>query len=343
MIRLALLAALALLVFPSTGLAGVGQTSIFYYPWYGTPARDGAYEHWSQDGHVPPTDLAASFYPARGPYSSGDPRIVRAQMKEIAAAGIREVISSWWGWGSPEDLRLPLVIREAERAHLSVAVQVEPYQKWERTAAVLDADLGHLHQLGIRRAYVFQPFDGPISDAEWIQLNQEHPEIQMLAQTANVTRAAADGFGGVYTYDIVTYGPGTLARICARAHALRLLCAPSVGPGYDAFRATGDTRLRPRRDGAFYDEMWSAAIAAEADRVTITSYNEWHEGTQIEPAASPPPRIATSLPIALPYSTYDGAYGRVGKAAERAYLVRTAFWTYAYHLLAYGRQLLSSL
>ena len=32
--------------------------------------------------------------------------------------------------------------------------------------------------------------------------------------------------------------------------------------------------------------MWRGAVRARADLVTITSYNEWHEGTQIEPARS---------------------------------------------------------
>ena len=70
--------------------------------------------------------------------------------------------------------------------------------------------------------------------------------------------------------------------------------------------------------------MWRAAITAKPDRVTITSYNEWHEGTQIEPAK----RHAPS-PFG-PYATYEGAYGRTGKAAETAYLDRTAHWTKAY-------------
>ena len=35
----------------------------------------------------------------------------------------------------------------------------------------------------------------------------------------------------------------------------------------------------------YYDNEWKAAIAAHARWVGITSFNEWHEGTQIEPAA----------------------------------------------------------
>jgi len=43
--------------------------------------------------------------------------------------------------------------------------------------------------------------------------------------------------------------------------------------------------VKRRNHGLTYDWMWHAAIAAHADQVTITSFNEWHEGTQIEPAA----------------------------------------------------------
>ena len=61
--------------------------------------------------------------------------------------------------------------------------------------------------------------------------------------------------------------------------------------------------------------MWQAAVRASPDVVTITSYNEWHEGTQIEPARA-----------AGGYLAYDGAWGRKGADAERAYLDRTAYW-----------------
>ena len=78
--------------------------------------------------------------------------------------------------------------------------------------------------------------------------------------------------------------------------------------------------IRSRAGGATYDRMWRAAIRAAADVVTVTSYNEWHEGTQIEAAQA----------VGAPYASYDGAYGLQGHAAERAYLDRTATWTRQY-------------
>jgi len=331
-----LLVFLLLVLAPAAGAARPGPAvSIFYYPWYGTPALDGSYQHWQQGGHLPPRDIASDYYPARGAYSSGNPRVVDAQMRELARAGVGEVVSSWRGWGSVEDRRLPLVVQAAQAHGMTVAVQLEPYDPrnapyLNRSAQSVAADLGHLRELGITRVYVYAPFSD-VSDVAWASINAAEPGIQLLAQTANVTRAAADGFAGVYTYDIVRYGSSSFDQICRRAHAAKLACAPSVGPGFEADRATGDAQSKPRRDGRTYDDMWSAAIRAGADRVTITSYNEWHEGTQIEPASAAGSRtLAMSPTLELRYQTYDGAYGLRGRPAAHAYLERTAYWVSRY-------------
>lgn len=60
----------------------------------------------------------------------------------------------------------------------------------------------------------------------------------------------------------------------------------TVIPGYD------DTKLnrpgpRPttgRHSGETYRVLWQEAIAAQPDWILITSWNEWHEGSEIEPS-----------------------------------------------------------
>ena len=312
---------LALLAVPATAAAGPPAVSIFYYPWYGNPAMDGGWTHWQAPGIAVP-DIASNYYPARGLYSSSSKRVVAAQMHEIAAAGVREVVSSWWGWGSPEDLRLPLVIEEAHAAGLSVGIHIEPYPG--RTIETVEADVDHLLTLGITRFFVYEPFD--IAAGDWAALHDRLTGIQLFGQTALAGLAANAHFDGLYTYDVLLWGGATFARICSQARRVGLLCLPSVGPGYDASQATGDPRLRSRRNGATYDSMWGAAIRAGADGVTITSYNEWQEGTQIEPARRRTGRTAASAAL----QSYDGAYGLSGRPAERAYLDRTAYWAYAF-------------
>jgi len=307
---------LAALAFPAPALAGV-KVSAFFYPWYATASRDGAFVHWSQAGHGPPDDIASSYYPARGLYSSTDRLVLGRQMEEIRAAGIDEIAVSWWGSGSFEDARLPLVAEAARAQGVHVAAHVEPYV--DRSVASTVADIGYLRGLGIRRFYVYRPLDLPLE--AWAEANAQLDGVEVLAETGLVGAALRGGFDGVYTYDIVSFDGGTFARICAAAHAKGLLCAPSVGPGYDARRGSLDSRVKRRRAGRTYDAMWRSAIAAGADRVTITSYNEWHEGTQIEPAA------AAGRRGRYRYVSYDGAWGRRGRDAARAYLDRTAYWS----------------
>jgi len=294
------------------GLAQARTVAIFYYPWYGTPLHDGAWLHWNQNGHKPPRDVYSRYFPATGPYSSADPAVVRRQMAEIAAAGVNEVVVSWWGKGSVEDTLLPLVLSAAKKSHLQTAIHLEPYTG--RSPATVGQDLTYLASLGIRDVYVYHPLD--FAAADWLPVTSSKPAgMRLFAGTELVGFAASAGFNGFYTYDFVDYGGGKFIRLCAEAHARGLLCEPSVGPGYDGDRAGELSLSRGRENGKTYDDLWRAALRAQPDGVTITSFNEWGEGTQIEPAAA-----------RRGYLSYDGSWGLEGPAAQMAYLTRTAYW-----------------
>ena len=289
------------------------RVGIFYYPWFANPTNDGRYMHWQQGGMQPPSDVASSFYPVRGVYSSADSLVVDAQMREIAAAGIGVVITSWWGRSSREDRRLPQLLGAARRHGLSVAAHLEPYRG--RTVESTEADIGYLRGLGISdclRLGIQRVPRRRVGGDE--RANPGRPRVREHKPRRPRCRRGLRR-------------PLHLRRPTLRRRALpaplppgtaaaSALCAPSVGPGYDARRATADVRIKPRRDGARYDGMWRGAVRAGADLVTVTSYNEWHEGTQIEPARSD----------RSGYESYEGAWGLHGRAAETAYLDRTAFW-----------------
>lgn len=294
----------------------VREVAIFYYPWYGTEGRDGEWQHWQQNGNRPPAEIASGWFPARGAYSSSDESVVRAQMREIAAMGVQTVIVSWWGAQSVEAARLPAVSRLARDSGLRVALHVEPFAG--RTPAALLSDLKGFKAAGITDFYLYDSTGTP--DGEWAALNRSLPSVRLFANTNLPGKAQAGGFDGLYTYDVYIYDGSSFPRVCASARRLGLLCSPSVGPGYDATRATGDARVRGRAQGTVYDRMWRGAIRAGADVVTITSYNEWHEGTQIEAARN----------VGTPYASYEGAYGLTGRAAQQAYLARTTMWVKRY-------------
>lgn len=64
--------------------------------------------------------------------------------------------------------------------------------------------------------------------------------------------------------------------------------------------------------------MWKRAIADGADMVSITSYNEWGEGTQIEPAVA---RREDSFPKYEDYENEGGpdAYMEMTRAHAREF------------------------
>src|SRR5919201_4369020 len=185
-LRLPLLALALFASLPAVASAGPLRSAIFFYPWYSNMQHDGGYAHWTQGGHTPPFDLASQFYPVRGPYSSADPRVLRGQMREIRSSGVDEVVSSWWGQGSPEDARLPDVMRAARRVHLRVAVQLEPYP--ERTVTSVAADIVYLRSLGIRDVYVYRSEDFTVE--EWWTVTRQPTGVRLFAQTTRVGFAA---------------------------------------------------------------------------------------------------------------------------------------------------------
>ncbi|PVD29043.1 hypothetical protein C0Q70_11640 [Pomacea canaliculata] len=100
--------------------------------------------------------------------------------------------------------------------------------------------------------------------------------------------ASFDGFYTYFAANEFTKGSSwtnwkTMAEFAKHNN---LLFVPSIGPGYV------DTRIRPwnaqterKRDhGNYFRRAFEAAIDAGAKYISITSFNEWHEGTQVEPA-----------------------------------------------------------
>lgn len=72
----------------------------------------------------------------------------------------------------------------------------------------------------------------------------------------------------------------------AKRHGLGFV--PNVMPGYDDTPLRGEGRATlHRRRGAFYREFWEVAekyVTAEQPVMLVTSFNEWHEGTEVEPS-----------------------------------------------------------
>jgi glycoprotein endo-alpha-1,2-mannosidase len=312
---------------PEREAKSVSEVSIFYYPWYATPEHDGHWSHWEQNGKAPEHgDIGANFYPINGVYSSADAGVVESHMQQIAAAGVDTVVASWWGKGSYEDQVLDLLIKAAKPLHLKVAAHVEPYKG--RSDSTLRSDHDYLYDRGVRDFYIYQTQS--LSTAGVRAAQEIAGDDRFFGEAANQAAvkngsfmqwAREAGFDGIYTYDPRGFAPVDFRGVCENAQANGLLCMPSVGPGWDATRATKIRGVLNRNGGSTYDASWQGAIDAGADIVTITSYNEWHEGTQIEPAAG------RCIDGGYCYTDYEGAYGKKGTQASYAYLDRTLYWS----------------
>ena len=325
----------------------------FYYPWYGTPEFDGEYRHWAHDqmgavehrvSYPGGDDIGADFYPAGGCYSSNDPAVLARHMDELRSAGVGSLCASWWGEGSFEDAAMPALLDAAARSGLKVSLHLEPLPG--RDAAVCrEALASYLGRYASHEALARDPERGlPIVFVYDSYLSSVEEWRRLLAPAADLTIRGTDldcfmiglwverhhgddlhraGFDGMYTYfatDGFTYGSSTVnwPAMAAFAREQGMTFVPCVGPGY------ADLRIRPwntanqreREGGVYYRQMAASALAVEPAMIGLTSYNEWHEGTQIEPAEA---RIAGGF-----------RYRDYGSEGLDGYLTMTAEWMLRY-------------
>ncbi|MGH2792879.1 MAG: glycoside hydrolase family 99-like domain-containing protein, partial [Actinomycetota bacterium] len=64
------------------------------------------------------------------------------------------------------------------------------------------------------------------------------------------------------------------------------LTVATVSPGYNDRRLRGNANPIVERGsaGERYLASWDAAVAGDPDWILVTSWNEWYEGTHIEPS-----------------------------------------------------------
>ncbi len=307
---------------PVTGPDPSYKVAAFYYPWYGNPKIDGQWIHWNGGGAYtfdPPQDISSDYYPALGAYSTRDPAVVAQHMAWLRQAGIGVIIVSWWGPGSNENAAIPLILKMAEHYGIKVAFHVE--SNAGRNADGLVSDIKYIYQQYGNSPAFFrstatthyspsnQPkgmfflycinYSGecgkgqPVQSADYWQkaIDEIHalPDSALLIANNIPGISWIDGghFDGLYNY-ITLHLDQRGGFDWARALPPNSLYIPSVAPGNSAKRVgyPPDTYV-PRNDGQTFSDQWTAALSTgvQPDMVTITSFNEWHEGSMIEPPA----------------------------------------------------------
>ena len=290
------------------------KVGTFYYSWYGSPQFNGEWVHWTQDAHTPPDDIASDYYPVLGPYSSTDPQVIAQHMTWLRQAGIGVIHTTWWGQNSLTDRAVPLLMDIANVYNIKVTFHIEPYL--ERSAERLVQDIKYINEhYGNHAAFfrttrssywhrgnsakglffLFAPGLGENRDpVDYVYWREAMDSIHVLPETTMVIGQALHGnmaevahFDGIYNYITLQQGDD-LNYSWALDLPMGTFFVPGVAPGNSARRIgyPEDTYL-PRLDGNTYIEQWNTALSVgiEPFMVNITSFNEWHEGSQIEPAA----------------------------------------------------------
>ncbi|GAA4798915.1 endo-alpha-mannosidase [Olivibacter ginsenosidimutans] len=318
----------------------------FYYNWYGTPAHDGTDQHWahsvegSPDGLPGGTNIGSNFYPALNPYSSYDTTLLATHMDMLTQAGVQAIFLTWWGVNDFTTGNIGLILDEAVKKGIKVGFQIEPYAN--RSATSVRSDMSYiLNTYGNHAAFyrttnglpLFFIYDSYLIEAsDWASLltttgSQTIRNTAVDAVIIGLWRDQQDennqlqgGFDGFYSYfgsKGFTGGsdPNNWLDMQAWASQNGKLFIPCVAPGYidERIRPTNSATTRERDGGAYYDDYWQKAIAINPTYVAITSFNEWHEGTQIEPAK----------PFAIPEFTYLDYEPK----AQDFYLARTKYWS----------------
>jgi hypothetical protein len=271
----------------------------FYYTWFDQST-------W--------TPSKVSDIPAQ-PYVSADRTAMARQVDEAKAAGIDAFVVSWYGPGGASNQTEPnfsALLGVAQERGFKLAVDFETASPFLKGQNEIVAALKHVLSVHTPRDAYLKMNDRPVIffwaiqrvptaggqsalDA-WRAIRQQvDPDRRSVWIAEGVDIRYQEVFDGHHLYSVAWSKnvQGTLTDWSSRVHkwsqanGAKRLWVATVMPGYNDLR-TGrqDAFVADRRDGAFYQAAWQGAIASQADWVIITSFNEWVEGSQIEPSQS---------------------------------------------------------
>jgi hypothetical protein len=243
-----------------------GITAMFYYGWYPS-----AFE-----------TMGSRFHPTAGSsHSSQDPAVVRKHIDQMRYAGMQAGIASWWGVGHMTDKALEVGMAQAQGTPFKWTIYYELEGPTDPNPSVqkLQADLQY-----IRDKYTHNPswlyVDGKPVIFVWPDGNDRCEMVDRwnAANTMGfyvVQKRFPNNAGCIgRTASWHDYSPD-LYRIEVKGYSF------SVGPGFWKF----DESPRLQRDPAQFESATAAMAASSAPWKLVTTFNEWNEGTAVEPAA----------------------------------------------------------
>lgn len=283
---LVLLLLAALLRFSSVPAAHAARPPLvlaFYYDWFDENT-------WRPD-KVP--DFPVIRYHSRDPYA------IARHIQQARSAGIDAFVVSWWGVGNPTDDVFRTMIEQAHATNFRVAIDFEltsPFYKSRadavnslRTLLTTHAQHpGYLRVDGKPVIFFWRQQLYSVDDWRAIRDNVD-PNRQFIWIAEGVDETYQRVFDGHHLY-MVAWAKNVHAELNKWPRRIRKFGADkiwvaTVNPGADNRKAgQSEIVVRDRENGEFYREMWRAAFSTYPDWIIINSWNEWVEGTMIEPS-----------------------------------------------------------
>lgn len=296
----------------------------FYYAWYETPGgARGRWAFWAEpSAPAKPTRWRSPAQPLRGPYDSLDPLTTAWHLRLAEAAGIDALLVSWWGSANVSGQAFEsTILPAAGRTKVKVALNCELAQ-FHAEADAFAAQLGdvllrtkdhpaYLRMDGRPVVYLYQvPFAPKLTPQSFGQIRTAVErrvgpvwwaldKIAFREGTYGVPAAWRDtpgidalGFYGTFSVKRISTEAELTPFFAAYARdvrqAGRKLLLP-MHPALDNRRIQPEgSFVIPDREGGTLEGFHRAALAAGADVLLLTSFNEWPEGTMVEPSADWP-------------------------------------------------------
>ncbi|MCS7223069.1 MAG: glycoside hydrolase family 99-like domain-containing protein [Armatimonadetes bacterium] len=281
----------------------------FYYGWYGNPKVSGRWHHWEDVDEEKKTIGSSTHWPALGPYDSHDPSVLEAHCRMAKGVGIDGFIFSWWHIGDFHDKGLPLLLDAANKFGVEVTIYFETVPNRDRQEALryvvylLNTYARHpawMKLNGKPVLFIYGRAIGEIGLDNWLWVIREAEKQWGPAVFIgdSLSPKAAQIFDGIHTYnptgetagknpeELREWAKDRYNRWVQIAGPNRIACVTII-PGYDDHKLPDRKPPRPiteRHGGKTYEVLWESALEANPDWVLITSWNEWHEGSEIEPS-----------------------------------------------------------
>lgn len=271
------------------------QVWAFYLSFWGGPGWN---QNWMSDS------------PLRGQYDAKDPGTAAAQIAEAQSAGIDAFVVNWFGREDDQTtLALMNLMDQAWARGFQVGAAVDVFDgNYNRSydtirnnvAWIINDRVAHGAYLRYNGkpviVFAFQENAG-LTTSQWLALRNElDPDRQTiwLAEGLSGCCLHNGAFDGMYAFNLA-WSNGSASRYARESAAVEArggMWVPTVHPGWneDAIAvATGrpnPTSARDRAGGQFLRNTWAAATSVDPEVILVVSWNEFYEGSAIEPSVN---------------------------------------------------------